>query len=471
MPPFNPWALPVQSDPLTPEEELMMEIQGGGPSRDPASLRAPNPQRGPRPAPSPLAARPIGPTQPQIVTPPSPEKIVDAQKAAKTLLGLPDAPPRPSQQPINPSPGWYVADLEQSIKDKLATTDKSNVALDEDQYQTVKDRLNKQEIQALKDQSQGVDTSLRLAKDFTQIPVGLDLSAIGGLVDYENAKKGIKTNLAAQYKAPTAAREMGKENLAVVDAVQKQRGQFSKEQVDLLKANLQGYRTEQVLRDIQDKLSQGNKPPAPRGNPAVQQSQFDREYRAKLAPVLADLNASKEQFGIIDSALASRDYASINLTLAQLARRVSGEKGVLTDQDVKRVMPSNFQGDVAKFMTYLNGVTPTTVVPPEYAKSLQGMVELAKQRAREKYEGQVKSLEGIYRPDPKFGGTAAAATQSARSDASAFAPPTPKKKSLVEQFMEAKKAGAIPAGNPAAPAAPPKKKSLLEQFQDAKKGS
>jgi hypothetical protein len=131
-------------------------------------------------------------------------------------------------------------------------------------------------------------------------------------------------------------------------------------------------------------------------------------------------------------------------------------------------MPSNFQGDVAKFMTYLNGVTPTTVVPPEYAKSLQGMVELAKGRAREKYEGQVKSLEGIYKPDPKFGGTAEGATRAARSDANAFSPPPAKKKSLMEEFMDLKKKGAVPSTPNATPATP--KKSLMQQYLDAQKG-
>lgn len=419
---FNPWALPVQETPLS-DAELMMQLQGMGAS----------------PARPPL---PTGPTQPRVVTPPSPEKVVLASKAAKTLLGLPDAPARAPA--LKKSPSLDESDrgfqtLLHELQSKVGTTERSNQALDEGEYQTVKDRVNRMEVQALEDQNRGLDTSLSLAKQYSQIPAALDLSAIAGLIDYENQKKGLRTNLSSTYKAPNQAREIAAEGIKLNEGLQKQRGQFSKEQIDLLKANLQGYRTEQVLKDIQDKLTTGYRP-AQTANPASAsraQDSFDREYRSALKPLHTEMNTAFEQFKMIDAALASRDYQSINMVIAQLARRISSEKGVLTDPDIARVMPKSLQGDIDKWMAFFNNMTPTTVVSPEYADSMKKMVALAKQKSLEKFKDQKKSLEGIFKPDRKWGATAEGATRATEKQIDSLTPPpAPKKKTLGEQFME-----------------------------------
>ncbi len=70
------------------------------------------------------------------------------------------------------------------------------------------------------------------------------------------------------------------------------------------------------------------------------------------------------------------------------------------------------------------------------------MVNLAKEKTRKKYEGQINDLEGIYSPDPKFGATATGATAAAKKTVQNFAPTPPPPKSIAEQFLEFKKSEA-----------------------------
>lgn len=112
--------------------------------------------------------------------------------------------------------------------------------------------------------------------------------------------------------------------------------------------------------------------------------------------VMAPMQEDKQNLDVMEAALMSGDYAQVMNTLSNYSRKVAGEKGVLTDQDIKRVLPGNFQGDLARFQSYFNS-TPTEQIPPEYTKSMRDLMLLTKQKLSERYNQTLKSKGSIYK--------------------------------------------------------------------------
>jgi len=113
--------------------------------------------------------------------------------------------------------------------------------------------------------------------------------------------------------------------------------------------------------------------------------------KSVTSPLLEDT----QKIGIMEEAFASGDSQKIMNVLSQYARSISGEKGVLTDQDIVRVMPKNYQGSVASFKAYISS-TPSAELPPEYTKSMRELIDITKQRLAQKYEKALKTKKNIY---------------------------------------------------------------------------
>lgn len=110
-----------------------------------------------------------------------------------------------------------------------------------------------------------------------------------------------------------------------------------------------------------------------------------------INPILDD----KQKMEIMDTALATGDSQKIGNVLSLYARSISGEKGVLTDQDITRVMPRNFQGTAAQAIAYFNS-TPSSKLAPEYVKSMRELIDLTKTKLAERYKRQLGSKRMIY---------------------------------------------------------------------------
>lgn len=107
------------------------------------------------------------------------------------------------------------------------------------------------------------------------------------------------------------------------------------------------------------------------------------------------LNDDMQKLAMIDEGLNSGDYQTVGSTMSLFSRVVAGEKGVLTDNDITRNMPSSFVGDAAKAVAYFQN-TPTAELPPEYTASLRKMVALAKEKLHKKYSDVVKVKRNVY---------------------------------------------------------------------------
>lgn len=96
----------------------------------------------------------------------------------------------------------------------------------------------------------------------------------------------------------------------------------------------------------------------------------------------------------IDNALQSNDYQQVWGSLSNLAR-LMGEKGVLTDKDITRLMPSNVYGTAAAIRSYFNS-TPSTKMDPKYVAGLQKLVANARQVAVSRYKSQLAGKRKKY---------------------------------------------------------------------------
>lgn len=111
--------------------------------------------------------------------------------------------------------------------------------------------------------------------------------------------------------------------------------------------------------------------------------------------------AKEEQFGLLERAFETGDYQTINSVFSQFARGVSGEKGVLTDNDISRIMPKNIYGDAARVRAYFSS-TPTAEMPPEYLAKLKELMALAKGNINTIYGDVLKQKRGIYKSSKSY---------------------------------------------------------------------
>ncbi len=504
---------------LTPEEELQQRLQEQlrlAPTKAPLQQRlqerppvqppvAPLQQRLQErlpPPPTNLTSEVVGavrgPSQPVEVTPPNPALVVQAANAIQGMRSaqLPTMPgtavPQGDPQTAKPPKALTLPDgtpaqsmggvpgnlqptrdpfheIKQSIKDKLGTVTKSTDALSDDAYKTTTDRLNELKIQALKDQEQGIKDQEARARILEQVKPQMDYSALAALVDSQTGSKFSQT-----YKTGNEdIRKQLQDNIGVYDKIQTRKGAFTDDQINLLKAQLGGYTTQSLLREAANAVTSTNKPPSTNGE-SSRENQFNREYRGQLGKLQDDVVATEASYKNIEEAMGSGDFATINLMLAQIARRISGEKGVLTDPDIQRTMPAQFEGDVAKFLTYLG---QQGKVDATYTHAISSMLDFAKRTDASKFNDKLTGIKGRFQPDKHWNQSNETATDAARADVDRFAPkPPPKKKSLMQEFMEMKGKGApsptastnvsipVPAEAPA-----PGKKSLVQEFMEAKK--
>lgn len=145
---------------------------------------------------------------------------------------------------------------------------------------------------------------------------------------------------------------------------------------------------------------------------ATQQRLLDKDLRGEInRDILNPMALRKEQFATIDSSLASNDYQTVHSMLSQFSRGVAGEKGVLTDTDIKRIIPASFGGDLARFMAYF-GSTPTEKLDPNYTLKLRELVSTAKSNAVVVYGDHVKNKKALFKAMPSYNGQDAAINEA-----------------------------------------------------------
>ncbi len=432
---------------------------------DPAAVaQAAQRMMGPRPFVGPPA--PVAQAQaqaPAAAPMPTPARNPSAAEALAQIG--PQADSLPTDQVEKLQGPFYK--IEKKLEEKSSHLGRSTDLLPEAVHLGAKERA--MQLASFEQQRQGLSDEMAMLKKIAQTPDGLDLSPVAALVDQWTGSNFSKT-----YKKPDArARQI--EDFGLNDKMLQRQQQLSSDQLGLYKAQLSGYQQDQLMKTMLTANQVSNKPAGGNGRGEAQQAKFASDYRNAIGKMDADLTETKAQYRIIDDALNSGSYAHINITLGQLARRISSEKGVLRDSDIERTMPRSFNGDTYKFLTYVSSLTPDTPVPPEYTDSLKAIVNFAKKKDAEKFQSQLDSAEQRFRPDQHWQEeNQGVVTTAAAKRVKEFMPETKAEPTIDDMWKKIKaerNGGASTPVAPVAPAAPvatPAEPSIMDLWNKIK---
>jgi hypothetical protein len=389
-PMFNPWlqVMSQQQDQGLPPEILAqmnqqpmgMDTVGDAANpnlgRDPASIKTPAPK-----VPAPKA-------------PPAPRfKGPAVHKDEETDLAVPD-----ESMLNNMLTNLTMKSARIGSKGMEYTQKAAPGLIDPSDREALRDWINQKDVESNRQQMEGIKKTQDLLDQYAQRPSQLDLSPLMGLADKEFAGSG-GGKLLAGYKRPQSGDEKLVDLIKLQDAIQKERTGLSKTDIDMMKVMLGGQNLVRTALNSQSEISAKDPKQLAGG---VGKNPLLKEIRQNLDKNVTEvMNKRNEQFDDIDTAFSTNDYQTIMSIMAQFARGVSGEKGVLTDQDIQRVLPRSFQGDVAKFKAYFAN-TPTAEMNPEYVGALRKAVSLAKQNAGRLYQELVDTKEQMYKADPHY---------------------------------------------------------------------
>lgn len=243
----------------------------------------------------------------------------------------------------------------------------------------LKKQLEEAIMQSMAEQKRGVEdlSNIYKAQLENQKPQ-VDLSPLLALTDTWTGSK-----MQAGYKRPETSDEMAEKAMGMQAAINKARSGLTDDQTKFLQS------------ELNNKLL---------GSMSRRRNFEDAQLLKKEDTIRKDLDKSvfepiklrQEQFSNIDDAFASGDYQSVWAMLSQFSRGVSGEKGVLTDHDITRVMPKNIYGDIAKVKSYFSE-TPSTQMDQKYVQQLRNLVGIARKNASRVYGQLVNDKEKTYR--------------------------------------------------------------------------
>lgn len=167
-----------------------------------------------------------------------------------------------------------------------------------------------------------------------------------------------------------------------------------------------------------------------KGNRMGEKEGYNVEKEMQIDYTRSVLGPIKEldiQFSTIDSALATEDIQTIGMILGQFARGISGEKGVLTDEDIARVFPRTVLMDVSKVQAYFTGKAKAD---PETLDKARRLVSYARENASKNYREIIANKRKQYSARSAVkengldlpGGVISANEESALTSLNRFAP-------------------------------------------------
>ena len=262
--------------------------------------------------------------------------------------------------------------------------------------------------QSILEQQNTVDSMRNNLEEYKRQPRGIDWMPAASFIDFLNQGR---SNMAGAYAQSSLRPESQQTRMQRISEMESRIGarqsNISQQNISAMKANLdtmrQGMSTAASARVLESSLRDKRD--------ATRRSEKRKEQFAKFSDKLIDEAGDEARgFKAIEAGFApdpetgKPDFQKVMSTLGNYVRSVAGEKGVLTDQDIQRVLPRNFEGGIAKFKAMLSGDAPTAELPAGFVDVLRELTVMAKQKSFEKYQEQVdlnrkqtKTLWGNYK--------------------------------------------------------------------------
>ena len=177
------------------------------------------------------------------------------------------------------------------------------------------------------------------------------------LLQFSSQMTGI--DIAKGYKAPPTAAQSAEQAQGMYAQLPKLQDALADNKLNLLKMKLAA---------AQRKGDNGRQERFDQAQDTQISFKLDQPYQ-KLQSEKNDFDRAYE---VITGALDRGDVASVQGSLSMLAR-LSGEKGVLTDEDIARVVPVNLQSKMTQYLSKLRS-DPETKVPADIVTALRNNI-------------------------------------------------------------------------------------------------
>jgi len=222
---------------------------------------------------------------------------------------------------------------------------------------------------------------------------GVDLSPLMALSDAWTGSR-----FAQSYKAPMNPMDKYKDILAYKDKISDDEQKFAdaiNKGSQYLKA---GSQTEQEKRALTELQKYGVNNPDPNKGRRDRPAALDEKWMIDKANKMHnDYQEDFAQMGRLKDNLARGDLQGLQISLGYASRQLGGQKGVLTDRDVKMTMPATVGVTLAELEAYFTN-NPNVKLTPEITRGLSQLADIAIKNLNEKYKREFgtfkKSVSG-----------------------------------------------------------------------------
>lgn len=241
--------------------------------------------------------------------------------------------------------------------------------------------LDKEKIKELIQQEQsGISQLEQTIQNLRQQPQSINWKPAAAFLD-----AGVKgQNLAAAMPEYTSPEDRAFKIAQLENLVQQRKSGATENALSLLKNSLYKQQLGDERRREHFEKSQGLKK--------------EDTIRKDFGGIMGTVEEDQRMFSTMDENLARGDYQSVMASLANFARAVAGEKGVLSDSDIKRVLPRTFSGDVAKTFAYLG--SPNAEITQEVVDNMRSLIEIARKKTMDKHQKALQLRKSTYQ-NPK----------------------------------------------------------------------
>lgn len=251
--------------------------------------------------------------------------------------------------------------------------------------------------------SSGVKNLEGLREQFLQhAPVQADLSPLMGLADFVAQGKG---NALRSYKRPDDYNDLVSKLAGLMGSEQGaayNQANLAMNQVPL-KAGDDSASTKAGVSQDRD---QGYQVPRPASMGMMSPGAMlnaEKWYTDKTQKNLQEFATYRDQLDALESALGRGDIGSITRAMGLAARLLSGEKGVITDKDIGRVLPKTIGQDASALESYITN-NPSVLMNPMTLIGIKEEVQAAKERLFKRYNLNQQTFDDTLRGSPTMGG-------------------------------------------------------------------
>lgn len=290
-----------------------------------------------------------------------------------SLGSQPQVQPKPVPPPVDQEQSQYIPSVQPQQSNPFNFAAFGNSPADKEYVQAFKDMMTKRDKDV-----QGLEGQLDEAKgkSFGGLE-NTDLTPLASLVDNWTG-----SNFTQSYKAPTAKAKNEAEIQRLQDAIRKERGALSDDQLQYLKDRAANSNTRSLLESAKQQRFNDS-----------QNLKMENTMRTDLEKVAKEHQDTQGFLNMAEDALKRGNYKDVGMYIAAIARNVGDQKGALSDTDIAMTFPKDLATSVAGLESYLGGQGQLS---PEVQKAMLGLISAARNKSSAIHQNAIARRKAAY---------------------------------------------------------------------------